>query len=376
MKEVIKLNSFFEKHTRLLKSILMTLLVTLLLCSFILVLNTAPVWGTILADIGMSLMPFLIAFILAYVIHPLISKIEACRLPRVLSVFLFYFIIFGGLYGLISWFLPTLIKQLMSLIHNLPDYAIQIQDQLTMLDIRFNLNITETFQLQYEQILSQIGTSVHQLANVLFGMIGSIVSSFVGIIIVPIALFYFLKDYEQILTACVNVMPKKYRPHLISIAHLLDSSLGAYIRGLFVIMILLSIISTLLLMVIDIKYPLLFGVLIGVTDFIPFVGPFIGAIPVLLLALSVSWKQVVAVLMVIVAIQFIEGNILQPFVMGRNIDMHPITIMVIMLLAGSLFGFYGLLFAIPVCLIIKTIYYYVSTLQKEKKEEKQNHFPY
>ena len=279
---------------------------------------------------------------------------------------------------MISWFLPTILTQLSSLISNIPVYAVQIQDQLMMLDIKFNLNLAEIFQSQYNQVLSQLGGSIQHVASSIFSMLGSVVNSFVSIIIIPVALFYFLKDYERVLGGIINSFPRKIQYHVIAIGELLDKSLGSYIRGLFIIMILLSGIATGLLMLVDIKYPLLFGVLIGITDFIPFVGPFLGAIPVILFALTISWKKVVAVLMVIVAIQFIEGNILQPFIIGRNLEMHPLVIMILMIVAGSLFGFYGLLFAIPIFLVAKTLYQYKVTLdQKRQKEQKKDrYFPY
>ena len=363
------MNSFFEKYQSLVKIILILLIITLSLCSFSLISHTASIWGAILRDVWTTVIPFFFAFILAYVIHPLISKIETLYLPRAVSVTLFYCIIFGSLYLTLSWFLPTLTQQLMSLVSNLPVYTEQMQEQLTLLDEKFNLELNILFKQYYSTGLEYIGSAFQNIAKTLFSTIGLVIHSVLNIIIIPIALFYFLKDYEKVLRGFLKLFPKKNRPHVVSIAHLLDASLGSYVRGIVIIMGLLSIIATLLLMTIGVDYPLLFGVLMGITDFIPFIGPVIGALPVLLFALTQSFEKVIAVLVVIVAVQFIEGNILQPFIIGRTLEMHPLLVMVLMLLAGAMFGFWGLLFAIPCFLMMRTLIIYYITLKKQQRED-------
>lgn len=359
------MEDFFLKYAKVLKFGLYTLVVLMLLSIVFLFVQTSPIWGHIISDIWSSLFPFLIAFLLAYVIHPLILCIDRLRLPRALSVFLFYAVIFGTLYGVISWFLPTILKELHDLVMNLPTYLNAIETQVMIFDQKFDLNISQYFIADNSSWMSRLTENMREITGWTFNVIFSIIGSLVNIIIVPIALFYILKDFERIMNGVLKIIPRRYRHHAVSIAGLLDESLGSYIRGVFLIMMTLSIVATILLMIAGIDYALLFGVLIGLTDFIPFIGPFIGAIPVLIFALSISWNKVLIVILILAILQCIEGNFLQPFIIGRNLDMHPLLIMMIMVVAGTIFGLQGVFFALPVFLIIRTFSRYLYSLKEE-----------
>ena len=362
------MDDFFARYAKLIRFGLYTVIILMMLLIVFLFVQTSPIWGDLASQLWISVIPFLIAFILAYIIHPLILCIERLKLPRILSVFLFYSVIFGGLYAVISWFLPTIIKELHDLIMNLPTYLTAIQNQVLIIDHRFGLNLNETFLSEYSNWINTLSQHMREITGWTFNMIFSIIGSLINVILVPIALFYFLKDYEKIINAFLKLVPRRYRHHVKSISNMLDDSLGSYIRGLFIIMVCVSLIAAALLMVAGIDYALLFGVLIGLTDFIPFIGPFIGAIPVLIFALSLSWNKVLVVIIILAIIQCLEGNFLQPFIIGRNLDIHPLFIMIIMMVAATIFGLKGVLFAIPVFLIIRTLSRYFQELKEDQQE--------
>ncbi|HAX72164.1 MAG TPA: AI-2E family transporter [Firmicutes bacterium] len=359
------MDKFIGKYRKLINFCLYSLCVTFVLLIVLLSMKTSPFWLKLLKDIWHTLIPFLIAFLLAYLIHPLISFIESLKLPRGISILLFYFIIFGSLYALISWFLPTIFLEIRGLISNIPDYLESIQEQILILDIKFNLNLSDTITAEYENIMNHFSEHVQNIVGLTFNFLSSMVGSFISIIIVPIALFYFLKDYEKILSLFVFLVPKKYKHHAVSFGELLDQSLGSYLRGLLLVMLCLSFIGTFLFMFAGIEYSLLFGFLVGFTDFIPFIGPIIGAIPVVFYALSISWNKVITVILIVAILQFIEANILQPLIIGRNLDLHPLLVMVAVLLAGAIFGFQGVILAFPIIIIIKCMISY-RRLLKEK----------
>ena len=357
------MDDFFNKYSRILRYLLYAITTLVSLVILFLCIQTSPIWLGIWGQIWESLFPFFVAFLLAYLIHPLILWIERIRLPRVISVCLFYILIFGCLYGTISWFLPTIIHELHDLVINLPTYLTAIQQQLLIFDDRFGLNLSDTFFNQYEVWISTLTNHIKEVSTWAFSLIFSIIGSLMFIVIVPIALFYFLKDYEKIINGLQKLVPFKYRNHVINFSHLLEASLGSYIRGVAVIMACVALIATILLMFAGIDYALLFGVIIGVLDIIPFIGPFIGAIPVVIFALSISWNKVILVVITLAILQVIEGNFLQPFIIGRNVDIHPLLIMILMMLAGSFFGLMGVFFAIPVFLVIRTFIYYFRDLK-------------
>lgn len=359
------MDDFFNKYSRILRYLLYAITALVSLVILFLCIQTSSVWLGVLSQIWGSLFPFFIAFLLAYLIHPLILWIERIRLPRVISICLFYMLIFACLYGTVSWFLPTIIRELHDLVINLPTYLTAIQQQLFIFDQRFGLSLSEIFFEQYEVWMSTLSHHIKEVSTWTFNLIFSIIGSLMFIVIVPIALFYFLKDYEKIINSLFKLVPFNYRHHVINFSHLLENSLGSYIRGVAVIMACTALIATILLMIAGIDYALLFGVIIGLTDVIPFVGPFIGAIPVVIFALSISWNKVILVIIILAILQVIEGNFLQPFIIGRNLDIHPLLIMILMLLAGSFFGLTGVFFAIPVFLIFRTFINYLNLL-KEK----------
>ena len=143
------MDEFFNKHSRMIRYLLYAIACLVSLVIIFLFIQTSPVWGRIWSEIWGSLFPFFVAFLLAYIIHPLILWIDRIRLPRVISVFLFYVVVVGSLYGIISWFLPTIIREIHDLILNLPIYLTAIQNQLLIFDERMGLNSSEIFFSEY-----------------------------------------------------------------------------------------------------------------------------------------------------------------------------------------------------------------------------------
>lgn len=185
------MNEFFNKHSRIIRFLLYAISFLVSLVILFLCIQTSSVWGKIWSDILGSLFPFFVAFLLAYIIHPLILWIDRIRLPRVISVFLFYAVVFGSLYGIISWFLPTIIREIHDLVMNLPTYLTAIQNQLLIFDERSGLHLSDLFLSQYSTWVSTLTEHIREVTGFTFNIIFSILGSLMFIVIVPIALFYF-----------------------------------------------------------------------------------------------------------------------------------------------------------------------------------------
>ena len=231
------MDEFFSKHHRMIRYVLYAVAFLVSLVILFLFIQTSEVWKKIWGEVFSSLFPFFVAFLLAYLIHPLILWIERLRLPRVISVTLFYGGVFGGLYGIISWFLPTIIREVHDLILNLPTYLTPFQNQLILFDEEMGLHLSDLFFSQYPSWIGAITENIQEVSGFTFNLIFSIIGSLMFIVIVPIALFYFLKDYEKIVRGLIGIVPKRYRSHVLEISHLLDKSLGEYIRGVFLVMV-------------------------------------------------------------------------------------------------------------------------------------------
>ncbi|HJV32285.1 MAG TPA: AI-2E family transporter, partial [Bacillales bacterium] len=132
-----------------------------------------------------------------------------------------------------------------------------------------------------------------------------------------------------------------------------DESLGSYIRGQFLVCTIIGGIAALLFWIFDLKYPLILGLIIGATNVIPYFGPIIGAVPAIIIAITMSGKLVIITIVIIFLLQFLEGNILSPYIVGKSLHMHPLMIMLALTAGGEMGGIMGLILAVPILAVLK-----------------------
>ncbi len=184
--------------------------------------------------------------------------------------------------------------------------------------------------------------------------------------IIPFVTFYFLRDYDKIIDYLLKLVPKKWRLGSERFVHSLDESLGGYVRGQLFVCTLIGILSYIVFLLIDMQYPLLLGIFIGLTNVIPTFGPIIGAIPALLLALTISKTMLLKVFLTIFVLQIIEGNVISPIIMGKSLQIHPLFIMIALVVGERIGGLAGLIFSVPILAILKIAYPIVRTLFTNK----------
>jgi predicted PurR-regulated permease PerM len=173
------------------------------------------------------------------------------------------------------------------------------------------------------------------------------------IAVIPFISFYLLKDFSIMKRAAWYLTPRKWRKEGVLFLKDIDKSLGSYIRGQLLVCAAIGAISSLLFWVFDMRYPLLLGTIIGVTNVIPYFGPIIGAVPAVIIASALSVKMVVITIGIIIVLQFLEGNILSPLIVGKSLHMHPLLIMLALLAGGEAGGILGLIIAVPILAVIK-----------------------
>lgn len=149
--------------------------------------------------------------------------------------------------------------------------------------------------------------------------------------------------------------PKSWRKRGSAFLRDVDDSLGDYIRGQLLVCLILGVIAGISFWVFGLPYPLILGLISGVTNVIPYFGPFIGAVPALLIAMTISVKAVLVVVITVFILQFMEGNILSPFIVGRSLKMHPVVIMLALLAGGELAGIVGMILAVPATAVLKVM---------------------
>ncbi|TMU85639.1 AI-2E family transporter [Bacillus sp. BHET2] len=328
-----------------------------------------PVWHPVLVVLLFSLLPFIIGGFIAYLLHPVVEKIHEAGIHRGIAIMLIYLLFFGGLGYAVYKGTPAIIHQLKDLSENAPLFTKQYQGWLKVVQSE-----TSTWP---DGIQSQLGERIDGLEAWVTGLVALVLAalmkfmnSLLLVAIIPFVSFYLLKDITKVKTFVWHLTPKQWRQSAISFSKDVDESLGGYIRGQLLVCLLIGGVSAVTLWLIGMKYPLILGLLIGVTNVIPYFGPIIGAIPAVIVASTISVNMVMYVVIMVVALQFLEGNILSPLIVGKSLHMHPLFIMGALILGGEVGGVIGMIVAVPVLAVVKVAIFHGRThfLQTMKED--------
>ncbi|MEC5422163.1 AI-2E family transporter [Virgibacillus sp. C22-A2] len=321
---------------------------------FYLLVKLFPMYGTVLSFSWRLLSPFIIACLIAYLLYPIIDKIHSCNIPRGLAISLIYLLFFGGVAYLIYRVYPAMIQQLGDFNDQLPEFIATYQN-LIYQAYEYTSFLPETIHDKMDQLINRIETAVDNLLTKLVSGFTRIFDMIVLLTVIPVLVFYFLKDYGKIKSFFKKFIPERYRRQTSKIVHGIDESLGNYIRGLFIVSLFVSITSLVLFYLLGVNYALLLAVIMGLTNLIPYFGPIIGAVPAIAIAFTMSGKLVIFVVIGIFVIQLVESNLLAPYIVGKSINIHPVAIIFALLLGGQLFGIIGMIIAVPVMTILKVM---------------------
>lgn len=309
-----------------------------------------PLWNALKG----VFLPFFLSALITYLLHPLVEYVHDKGLPRFVAILSIYFLFFGGLgYAAVKGF-PYFIVQMKQLLENVPALAADYKELLYKVD-KGTSALPYSVHSKIENYIVKMETNAQNiLTNAIFSL-KKIVDYFFVIVVVPFLVFYFLNDFEKLKKAAWYITPRRYRNEGVHLIKDIDQSLGGYIRGQLFVGAILGAAAMLALWLVGMPYPILLGLVIAITDIIPYFGPILGAIPVVLIALTISWKMVWITVGIMLVLQFIEGNILGPFIVGRNLHIHPVFIIFSLLLGGELAGVPGMILAVPIFSVIKVI---------------------
>ena len=333
----------------------------IILLSFILIyifLLIKSIWLPVLQIIMTVFTPFLISAFISYLLYPIVEKLHKQGLHRGLSIFIIYVLFFGIVgYGIYKG-VPLFVHQLKDFAENAPYFAEQYREIVQTLE-------RETSALPYE-LKMRISEGIVLAERILDRLLDKTVeiiikigNSLFIILLIPFISFYMLKDIDKIKETFWKLTPYKWRNEGKQFLYDIDESLGHYIRGQFTVCLAMGLISSFLFWLIGLKYPLLLGIFVGVTNIIPYFGPIIGAIPAVIIAATMSVQVVIYCLIIILVLQFLEGNILSPYIVGKSLHMHPLLIIAALLAGGEIGGIIGLLVAVPLLAIVKVTLFHI-----------------
>ncbi|MTV81983.1 AI-2E family transporter [Secundilactobacillus folii] len=329
-------------------------------------------------------MPILLAGVLFYMLNPIVKllqrvKIGRFKLGRTWAVAIVFLVLLGLLASGIFWLVPRLIQQVANLVNNVPNIVKLIQNGLNGMNQHLNRyqwlqNVDfESYAKQLEKGLSQYARSfMTGLTTSVGTVIGMATSVTVVAITVPVMLFYMLKDGEKLVPALRRMLPAKHADQTMDLLAKMSQTLSHYIGGQMIEILFVMTFTSIGFTLIGQKYSLLLGIFAGMCNIIPYVGPYIGVLPAVIVALGSGLVQVITVLIVTVIVQQVDGNFVYPNVIGRTLKIHPLTIIVILLVAGNLAGLMGMILGVPLYAVVKVIVeyiYHIWLIQSEQKTE-------
>jgi len=319
--------------------------------------------------------PFLISIFLYFLLNPVVNLIEKAKIPRTLAILILYVIFVGAIVLVIGLIGPVVVRQINQLINNIPEYVKSSKDLFNY------LMHTDLYNwVQEQKLLEKVNSSMLKWLtdftdNITAGMqtaIGVITSITVTIITVPFILFYMFKDGKKFPLAVMRFIPVNYRNEGLNIIRETGETLGTYIQGQTLVCLAVGFLTFIGFLIIHLPYALLLGLIIAVTNIIPYLGPFIGAAPAVIVGLLDTPSKALLAVIVVVVVQQIDGNIMSPLIIGKRLDMHPLTIIVLLLVAGNLAGVLGMILAVPVYAVAKTVVINIYRLWQLRKAAKHD----
>lgn len=326
----------------------------IVLLSLLLLAWLFPYYDHVLVMIGKILLPFAIALVLSLLMHPLVQFMNEAGIHRslaILLIFMAFFTLVG--FGIYRGY-PHLITQLRLLSEQAPELTETYQAWTKQLSAQTE-RLPDGLHEKVDGSLSNFEDWISMKVMVMLAGMRNLLDMVILLAVIPVMTFYFLKDYKKIGSWLLQWLPAAWHEEAERLTKQLNLSLGGYIRGQLFISLVVGVLATLGFWLIDLPYPLVLGILAGVTNIIPYFGPLLGAVPALIVAFTVSVKIVAFTLIVVIIIQVAEGNLLSPYIMGKSVHIHPLFIIFALLAGGEVAGIPGLILAVPVLTCLKVI---------------------
>ena len=323
-------------------------------------------------------LPLFIGLLIAWLFDPFIKWLETKKIKRTFGAVITYLIIFIIIFLVLVTLIPLLIDQVREFAHIIPDvidtvraWGIDLFDKMDKSSlINFNQMKNDLFA-SLEAFATNITTTLPQ--NIL-GFVSSLFSG-LGVFVLGLIIGFFLIVNFDSSSKLFNFIPKKFRDTTVALLDEVNVSLRSYVKGAILDCTLIFVISSLAFWIIGLQAPMLFGLFCGLTNIIPYAGPYIGGAPAVIVGLTQSPTIGILVLVAIAVIQFLEGNFLQPIIMSKTTKLHPVTIILGLLVFGYFFGIVGMLISTPVIAALKTVFKFYNAkygiIEKDEVIEKE-----
>ena len=318
-----------------------------------------------------ALFPYVLGLVVAYLVLPLVNLLDRHmprflkehKLARPLAVLLVYFIGLAIVIGFIAFVVPPITDQVSDLWAARQKLIEDTYELFQELMARYHQEVPDTLREALEDNLAQISGRV---ANIVqsglsrtIGAVTSTISFVLGFIVIPFWLFYILNDQAKVSSGLINLVPERWEADVRNLLRISDDIFSAYIRGQLLLCLFIGALATVGLMLIGVPYALVLGLVAGIFELIPYIGPLLGAVPGVIVAALVSWPTAGWAVLVFFIIQQIENLLLVPRISGRSVRLHPALVMFVLVVGNEAAGLWGMLLAVPVTALIRDVFKYL-----------------
>ena len=356
--DIFKLNEVLKISSNMLKVMWALMIIGLI----VLVTFLFKEWKILnfLGTIISVLSPLFIGLIVAWLLDPMVNWLQKNGVKRAFGTVIVFLAFLSLLILFFVLMIPTLAEQVNEFISYAPTILDYISDMgeniFSHLGEVYNYDFTSVKSQLYSAISNLLSSITVELPNTIINFATSIINGGLNIILGLFIGFYMLFDFNNVRKHLFNLLPKSIHADAITLTDRLNKTLKSYVQGTLLIMLLLFIFQSITLAIAGLSSPMLFGMFCAVTNVIPYIGPYIGGIPAVIVGFTISPATGIFTLLAVVIAQFLESYFLNPIVMSKTMKLHPVTIMIGLLIFGHFFGILGMVLATPIISCIKIIF--------------------
>ncbi len=299
-------------------------------------------------------LPVALAIVLVYLLNPMVDRMERRGTSRVVAILILYLGVIIIVTSVLMYGIPRMVNQLESLGQAIPTYTDQVEDTVRSIQQRFaHSAVPPGIQQIMDERIRWAEAKLMEVARKGADLLLALVGNLLNFALAPVLAFYIMKDLQFIKQRGASLVPKQCYSDACRLAREVDHIFACFIRGHLTVVVIVGMLTGLAFAVIGLEFATMLGVIAGLAELIPYFGPFIGAVPAVALALLESKWLALKVILAVFIIQQLEGNIISPKILGDSMGLHPLTIILVLLAGGHLFGLVGMLLAVPLAAITR-----------------------
>nr|WP_324258164.1 AI-2E family transporter [Cellvibrio fontiphilus] len=308
---------------------------------------------------GQVLAPMIAAIVIAFLMQGMVTRLRSWGTPHWLAVSIAFSVLVASLVAMLLVIMPILWNQLLKFFNELPRMVVEGQNALMLLPEKYPRLISER---QLEQLFTTMTAELTTLGqgvlSVSVANIPMLIGLLIYLILVPILVFFFLKDSSLIISWCARFLPNN-RPMMTKVWQEMNQQFANYVRGKVLEILIVGLVSYVVFALFGLNYAALLAIAVGLSVVIPYIGAAVVTLPVALVAyFQWGWSSEFIYLMLAYGvIQALDGNVLVPLLFSEAVNLHPVAIILAVLVFGGLWGFWGVFFAIPLATLVKAIVY-------------------